>query len=86
MVREDIAWRTPMVNYVILCSSRKFGLVHVDFENGTLARTLKKSAWFFQEMAATRRVPYAAPTEDENTFLKYYGQQRLKMILANAEK
>ncbi|KAE8742663.1 lactase-phlorizin hydrolase-like [Frankliniella occidentalis] len=36
---------------------RKFGLVHVDYENGSLNRTLKKSAWFFQEIGTNRRVP-----------------------------
>ncbi|KAE8741606.1 hypothetical protein FOCC_FOCC012858, partial [Frankliniella occidentalis] len=37
--------------------TRKFGLTHVDYEGGTLKRTLKKSASFFQEVAETRRVP-----------------------------
>ncbi|XP_052131873.1 myrosinase 1-like, partial [Frankliniella occidentalis] len=36
---------------------RKFGLVHVDYENGSLNRILKKSAWFFQEIGTNRRVP-----------------------------
>ncbi|XP_052123861.1 lactase/phlorizin hydrolase-like [Frankliniella occidentalis] len=37
--------------------TRKFGLVHVDYENGSLNRTIKKSAWFFQELGTNRRVP-----------------------------
>ncbi|KAK3933249.1 Myrosinase 1 [Frankliniella fusca] len=37
--------------------TRRFGLVHVDYEGGTLKRTLKNSASFFQHIAETRRVP-----------------------------
>ncbi|XP_026282691.1 myrosinase 1-like [Frankliniella occidentalis] len=37
--------------------TREFGLVHVDFENGTLARTLKRSHHFFKRMMADRSVP-----------------------------
>lgn len=36
---------------------RKFGLVHVDYENGTLERSLKESAWFFQYIGEKKRVP-----------------------------
>ncbi|KAK3931564.1 Cyanidin 3-O-glucoside 7-O-glucosyltransferase (acyl-glucose) [Frankliniella fusca] len=37
--------------------NRKFGLVHVDYEGGSLNRTLKKSASFFQEIGTRKRVP-----------------------------
>ncbi|XP_052130512.1 beta-glucosidase-like [Frankliniella occidentalis] len=37
--------------------TREFGLVHVDFEGGTLARTLKRSHHFFKRMMADRSVP-----------------------------
>ncbi|XP_034232398.1 myrosinase 1-like [Thrips palmi] len=44
---------------------RRFGLVHVDYENGTLARTLKDSAWFFQHIGETRRIPVLTfPSDD----------------------
>ncbi|XP_052130298.1 myrosinase 1-like [Frankliniella occidentalis] len=36
---------------------RPFGLIHVDYKNKTLKRTLKDSSTFFIEMAETRRVP-----------------------------
>lgn len=46
----------------MLCSDRrrKFGLVHVDYEGGSLNRTLKKSAWFFKQIGETRRVARVA--------------------------
>ncbi|XP_034237727.1 beta-glucosidase A-like isoform X2 [Thrips palmi] len=37
--------------------SRKFGLVYVDYETGSLNRTLKDSSWFFQYMGENRKVP-----------------------------
>lgn len=40
--------------------TRKFGLVHVDFENGSYNRSLKNSAWFFQYIGKNRRVPKIA--------------------------
>ncbi|XP_026290776.1 myrosinase 1-like [Frankliniella occidentalis] len=36
---------------------RPFGLIHIDYENGTLDRSLKDSAWFWIEMAETGVVP-----------------------------
>lgn len=41
----------------LLLHSRKFGLVHVDFEGGSLNRTLKESAWFFQYIGKEGKVP-----------------------------
>ncbi|KAJ1531384.1 hypothetical protein ONE63_000065 [Megalurothrips usitatus] len=38
-------------------TGRRFGLVHVDYANGSLDRSLKESAWFFQYIGETRRVP-----------------------------
>lgn len=32
-------------------------MVHVDYTNGTLKRTLKQSAAFFKRVAKTRKVP-----------------------------
>ncbi|XP_052130434.1 uncharacterized protein LOC127751258 [Frankliniella occidentalis] len=37
--------------------TRGFGLVHVDYEGGTLARTLKRSHFFFKRMMEDRAVP-----------------------------
>lgn len=36
---------------------RRFGVVHVDYEGGTLNRTLKRSKYFFQKLMADRAVP-----------------------------
>lgn len=43
--------------------SRPFGLVHVDYENGTLNRSLKPhSLKFFTELADKNVIPFVAPT------------------------
>ncbi|XP_034242731.1 lactase-phlorizin hydrolase-like isoform X2 [Thrips palmi] len=41
--------------------SRNFGLVHVDYDSGSLNRTLKYSSTFFREMMESGRVPYVQP-------------------------
>lgn len=43
---------------------RPFGLVHVDYAGGTLARSLKDSSKFWIELADTGAVPYVAPVPD----------------------
>lgn len=40
-----------------MLDSRKFGLVHVDYEGGSLDRSLKDSAWFFQYIGTHQKVP-----------------------------
>ncbi|KAK3908003.1 Cyanidin 3-O-glucoside 7-O-glucosyltransferase (acyl-glucose) [Frankliniella fusca] len=48
--------------------SRPFGLVHVDYEKGTLARSLKPySSKFFNELADTNVVPYVEPDAGSTT-------------------
>ncbi|XP_034252324.1 putative beta-glucosidase 6 isoform X3 [Thrips palmi] len=42
--------------------SRDFGLVHVDYEHGSLNRTLKDSASFWVELAERRVVPLVVPS------------------------
>ncbi|KAJ1531386.1 hypothetical protein ONE63_000067 [Megalurothrips usitatus] len=44
-------------------SGRPFGLVHVDYESGSLKRTLKESSKFFIKLGETGKVPYVAPPE-----------------------
>ncbi|KAK3931291.1 Myrosinase 1 [Frankliniella fusca] len=47
---------------------RPFGLVHVDYQNGSLNRTLKNSAQFFIQLNETGRVPFVpAPREPDDT-------------------
>lgn len=43
------------------CCSRNFGLIHVDYAQGSLNRTLKDSAAFFQRMMEERSVPFVQP-------------------------
>ncbi|KAK3924834.1 Respiratory nitrate reductase subunit alpha [Frankliniella fusca] len=42
----------------LYCSRRPFGLVHVDYQTGSLNRTLKDSSKFFIELNETGRVPF----------------------------
>ncbi|KAE8751261.1 hypothetical protein FOCC_FOCC002089 [Frankliniella occidentalis] len=37
---------------------RPFGLIHVDYQTGSLNRTLKDSAQFFIDLATTGKIPY----------------------------
>lgn len=46
---ESYEWRWGL--------TRDFGLVHIDYEHGSLNRTLKDSAVFWQELAERRTVP-----------------------------
>lgn len=47
-------------------ATRQFGLVHVDFEGGTLDRTLKKSHHFFKRMMTDRSVPLVRASSSSN--------------------
>ena len=51
-----------MMKLLLSMNRRQFGLVHVDYENGTLTRTLKDSSSFWLELAERRAVPYVAPS------------------------
>ncbi|KAK3907332.1 Lactase-phlorizin hydrolase [Frankliniella fusca] len=46
---------------------RRFGLVHVDHEHGTLDRTLKRSHHFFKRMMKDRSVPLVLPSSPADT-------------------
>ena len=42
---------------MLVSRRRRFGVIHIDYEGGTLARTPKKSAEFFKQVASTWHVP-----------------------------
>ncbi|KAK3929370.1 Beta-glucosidase 40, partial [Frankliniella fusca] len=47
--------------------TRHFGLVHVDYEHGTLDRTPKRSHHFFKRMMKDRSVPLVLPSRSADT-------------------
>lgn len=54
--------------FLFLCPiSRPFGLVHVDYETGSLNRSLKDSSKFWIQLAETRVVPYVENPDDATT-------------------
>ncbi|XP_052125201.1 myrosinase 1-like [Frankliniella occidentalis] len=48
-------------------TGRPFGLIHVDYESGTLKRTLKDSSKFFIDLATSGRVPYVSVPDERGT-------------------
>ncbi|KAJ1531495.1 hypothetical protein ONE63_000170 [Megalurothrips usitatus] len=48
-------------------TGRPYGLIHVDYANKTLKRTLKDSSRFFIKMATDKIVPYIAPPSADTT-------------------
>lgn len=50
-----------LINKYVTCRRRPFGLIHIDYENKTLDRSMKNSSQFWIEMAATRSVPVWEP-------------------------
>ncbi|XP_034247964.1 myrosinase 1-like [Thrips palmi] len=60
-----------------------YGLVHVDYENGTLKRTLKDSSSFWLEMAERRVVPLVEPESSSSAGVHFTPAALALAVLAS---